>query len=96
MYIQVAGDEEVVKRFMKVLELQRDLTLDKVRVLDDREQFTMSADLMHTPARDIQVLQLNLGNGTVVKISLSCLVRAEIEEGVQIFSGKSYDIFSGK
>lgn len=95
--IQVEGQADQVQPFIYDLQSRPQIewiTQEMEQKDSGENEVSVRCCIQFHPGRRIRIIRLTTPEGKDIHIPLSNLIHAELDEGVYVFAGKVYDIFS--
>lgn len=92
--LHVEGSIEDVKPFLS--DISRTSTIEEIESKETESQITANCYVTNDPAKQMQTVVVETKSGAVVKIPLAYLVKADLLNGIKMWSGKTFDLFSVK
>lgn len=96
--IQVKGKARQVQPFLYDLEQRPQFELHHKEVLNQEitleDEVTVKCHIRHQPDRRVKVVQMVTAEGAEIHIPMMDLIQTEIEDGVHVFTGRIFDVFS--
>ncbi|MFC7442790.1 hypothetical protein [Laceyella putida] len=95
--IQVEGQMEKIQPFLSDLKQRSQIELLENQQVSEKksqcEDVKVTCYVHHHSRRIVKTLQIHAENGQVIDLPLMDLIEAEVQDGVKIFAGRSFDIF---
>lgn len=95
--IQVEGQMDKVQPFLSDLKQRSQIELLENQPAAERqnqcEDVKVTCYVHEHSRRSVKTLRIKAENGHVIQLPLMDLIVAEVEDGVTIFTGRSFDIF---
>ncbi|MRG28402.1 hypothetical protein [Laceyella tengchongensis] len=95
--VQVEGQMEKVQPFLSDLKQRSQVELLENQPMDKGKSqcadVKVTCYIHHHSRRSVKTLRLETENGQVIRLPLMDLIEAEVQDGVKIFAGRSFDIF---
>ncbi|MBA4541634.1 MULTISPECIES: hypothetical protein [Thermoactinomyces] len=96
--VLVEGQMEQVQPFLSDLKQRSQIELLKNEIKENQMEVNEGIRVVcyvdHKPERRVKTIKLHLADGTQIQLPLMDLIEVEMEKGVRILAGRSYDIFA--
>ncbi|MGA9175197.1 MAG: hypothetical protein WBZ33_14665 [Thermoactinomyces sp.] len=96
--VLVEGQMEQVQPFLSDLKQRSQIELLKNELKENQaaenEGIRVVCYVDHKPERRVKTIGLHLADGKLIQLPLMDLIQVEMEKGIRILAGRSYDIFA--